>query len=273
MFRRIIIVTCAALLFAAAVLPDALAADAPALYLDGERIDDSGISFIENGTTFVPIRVVSEALGASVVEWKDGAAHVSSTGLEITAEPNKDYFTANGRYFYVAGGIKTKNSRIMVPVRLLCRAFGASAEWNGKERAVYITTGGTAIESGETFYDESDFYWLSRIIHAEASGEILEGKIAVGNVVLNRVSSPLFPNTVHDVIFDKRYGIQFSPAYSGGLKLTPSEESEAAAKLALEQTDIVGDSLYFSASSIAASSWAGRNRPYVSQIGNHCFFA
>jgi N-acetylmuramoyl-L-alanine amidase len=53
--------------------------------------------------------------------------------------------------------------------------------------------GGGAIESGDTWYDEEDLYWLSRIISAEARGESLEGQIAVGNVVLNRMKSDRWP--------------------------------------------------------------------------------
>ena len=47
-----------------------------------------------------------------------------------------------------------------------------------------------------TSYSENDLYWLSRIIEAEASGESFNGKIAVGNCVLNRVKSSEFPNTI-----------------------------------------------------------------------------
>src|SRR5699024_12370625 len=69
---------------------------------------------------------------------------------------------------------------------------------------------------------------ISRLIYAESGNQPLEGKIAVGNVVLNRVASPLFPNTVADVIYQPN---QFSPAGSGHLSRTPNAESVVAAKL------------------------------------------
>lgn len=243
------------------------------IYVNGEEIDDGNISYLSAGTTYVPIREISNALGAERVEWTGGKATVKATGLELSAKPKQCYITANGRYLYLNGGCRMENGRVMLPVRLLCRAFGAEVKWDGGSRAVYITTTGKMIQSGSTYYDGDDLYWLARIIHAEASGESLKGKIAVGNVVLNRVKSPAFPNSVYAVVFDCKYGVQFTPAYSGSVYCTPSEESVIAAKLALDGADVAGNSLYFAASYVAASSWAGKNRPYICQIGNHCFYA
>ena len=64
----------------------------------------------------------------------------------------------------------------------------------------------SSVPHASAYYNSTDLYWLSRIISAEAKGEPLAGQIAVGNVVLNRTRSAAFPNTVKDVIFDKKYG-------------------------------------------------------------------
>jgi N-acetylmuramoyl-L-alanine amidase len=93
----------------------------------------------------------------------------------------------------------------------------------------------------------------------------------VGNVILNRVASPSFPNTIYDVIFDKKFGVQFTPAYSGSIYCKPSADSVIAAKIALEGYNTASGSLFFSSSSV--SCWASKNRPYVTQIGNHRFYA
>ena len=98
----------------------------------------------------------------------------------------------------------------------------------------------------------------------------LEGKIAVGNVVLNRVASPLFPNTVADVIYQPN---QFAPAGSGHLSRTPNAESVVAAKLCLEGANTAGNALYFVNPVTSPGSWASRNRPYVATIGAHAFYA
>ena len=105
-------------------------------------------------------------------------------------------------------------------------------------------------------------YWLSRIIYAESGNQILEGKIAVGNVVMNRVNSPKFPDNIYDVLYQKN---QFSPASSGSLKRTPNAESVIAAKLVLEGVEIVPGALFFNRAGMAC--YASRNRAYLTTIG------
>ncbi|MPM79138.1 hypothetical protein SDC9_126170 [bioreactor metagenome] len=99
----------------------------------------------------------------------------------------------------------------------------------------------------------------------------MNGKVGVGSVILNRVASPLFPNTIYDVIFDARGGsYQFSPARSGVINREPNAESTIAAKLCLDGAREAGGSLYFNA--VGLSCWASRNRTLVTTIGNHSFY-
>ena len=101
-----------------------------------------------------------------------------------------------------------------VPVSNLSRAFYLSY---AVSTTGSLSLSGTprAVVSGSAFYDADVVYWLSRIISAESRGEPLIGQIAVGNVVLNRVRSSAFPNTVWGVIFDRKWGVQFSPVSNG----------------------------------------------------------
>lgn len=118
-----------------------------------------------------------------------------------------------------------------------------------------------------------DIYWLSRIIEAEASGECYTGKVAVGNVIMNRVKSPDFPNTIYNVIFDSYNGIpQFSPVANGTIYNTPSSDSICAAKDAYNGSRPVGDALFFFNPDKAAASWIVNTRTYVTRIGNHVFY-
>jgi len=260
------------------LLLSAFTTDAP-LYtgvcVNGTDADPEKLAFAEDGSVWVSLRHVSEALGAAEITWEGGSqtACVKAEGLELTAAANAPYIIANGRYLYIENGCQTVDGRVMVPVKTLCTAFGADAQWDGESSSVIITSGSSPITSGDKFYSKTDLYWLSRIIHAEARGESFEGQIAVGSVVMNRVASEEFPDTVKSVIFDRRSGIQFSPAYSGSIYNTPYQSCVIAAKLALEGVSNVGDSLYFSLAKTASSSWAGRNCQYVGQIGNHVFYA
>ena len=72
---------------------------------------------------------------------------------------------------------------------------------DGTQSTIQITSGSGPILSGEQAYQADVVYWLSRIIYAESGHQPLDGKIAVGNVVLNRVASPRLPHSVHDHSF------------------------------------------------------------------------
>lgn len=123
-------------------------------------------------------------------------------------------------------------------------------------------------------YTENDLYWLSRIIHAEAAGEPYLGQVAVGNVVLNRVASNQFPNSVYGVIFDYHYHIpQFSPVQNGAIYQVPSKISIQAAKEALEGRWVVGSSTYFFNPDKAKGLWIVNHKNYVTRIGEHVFYS
>ncbi len=119
----------------------------------------------------------------------------------------------------------------------------------------------------------TNIYWLSRIIHAEAAGEPYNGKVAVGNVILNRVNSNLFPNTIKGVIFEYFQGIpQFCPVEDGTIYNTPSAESVQAAKDSLNGVRPAGTSMYFFNPDKASGSWIVNNKTYVKRIANHVFY-
>ncbi|WP_353095502.1 cell wall hydrolase [Tissierella praeacuta] len=128
--------------------------------------------------------------------------------------------------------------------------------------------------SSSKAYNQDDLYWLARIIEAEASGESYKGKVAVGSVILNRVNSKEFPNTVYGVIFEYYGKIpQFSPVAEGTIYNTPSEESIKAAKEAINGAKPVGNSTYFFNPAKAAGTWIVKNKTYVTKIGGHSFYA
>jgi N-acetylmuramoyl-L-alanine amidase len=158
-----------------------------------------------------------------------------------------------------------------VPASVLARALSLSAV--ADTAAVHISGAARPITPGAKYYADDAVYWLSRIISAESKGESLIGQIAVGNVVLNRVRSADFPNTIYSVIFDRKYGVQFSPISNGTIYDTPTATSILAAKICLVGFTVSDDVLYFLRPSASTSSWIVRTRPYKFTIGNHYFFA
>ncbi len=244
--------------------------------LNGSVLFSDVSAVLQNGTTYVPLRAFAEAFAESEVTWNasQGRAIVRSSGLTLDVQVGRQYMVANDRYFYMADSILVRDGRVLVPVRALSMAYGIDVQWNAAARTVILTGSGRPVQNGASFYDADSVLWLARIIHAESQGESLKGKMAVGNVVLNRVKSPSFPNTIYGVIFDQSNGPQFTPTANGTIYNTPGTESVIAAKMCLEGYTVVPDRcLYFLNPAIAASGWVTQNRPYVTAIGNHYFYA
>lgn len=244
----------------------------PAVYING--LEYTGNSFLYNSTTYVGIREYSMFMGAAGVDWNSAekTAVVKSDELTVSAKSGSNYVIANGRYLWAKDGIMIKDGTMYVPIRVIAKAFGCSVEWEQSTRTVYVSGGGGLL-SGSEYYRSDEVLWLSRIINAEAGNEPLNGKIAVGTVVLNRVASSQFPDTIYGVIFDTNCGIQFTPAANGTIYNEPNAESVIAAKLCLDGASVSDKVLFFMNGRIAQSTWISDNRPYVMTIGNHDFFA
>ena len=228
---------------------------------------------VRNNTSYVPLRAVTNLLyPRATVSWVNNEAVVTSSNLTLTAHPGECYLTANGRELYIKDGVKLINGSTMVPIRVLAKALGASVTWNSATDQVLVTRGSGTIIAGDQYYDSSSVYWLSRIIYAESGNEPFLGKIAVGNVILNRVKSTEFPNSIYDVIFDTKWGIQFEPVANGTIYNTPNEDCILAAKLCLDGASVVGNCLYFLDPLKAENLWTVKNCTYVATIGNHQFY-
>ncbi len=113
----------------------------------------------------------------------------------------------------------------------------------------------------------SDVYLLARVVHGEARGEPYLGKVAVAAVVLNRVKSASFPNTIAGVVYQAN---AFTAVSDGQINLTPDSESIRAARDAMNGWDPTGGALYYYNPAIATSSWI-YSRKVVAVIGKHYF--
>lgn len=112
---------------------------------------------------------------------------------------------------------------------------------------------------------------LQKIVMAEAEGEPYEGKVAVANVVLNRLRSANFPDTITDVIYQKH---QFSPVANGRLKrVQPNEETIKSVSAALHgQKEVKDDTYFFLSLKLAQDLTVHHSRTFVKKIGNHSFY-
>ena len=244
------------------------------LYKDGRQILKGQVADI-GGTVYVPVQRFADLFGSFKTVYTEATEQVVITGtnLSITVKVGDPYITVNERIFYTGKKVISLGGWIFVPLTSMCKALNATVNIRSGYYDAFITSGDvTGVKWGSAYYDATDLYWLSRIISAEAKGEPFAGQIAVGNVVLNRVRSSQFPNTVKGVIFDTKYGTQFSPVASGTIYQAPTASAVMAAKVCLEGYSLSTQMIYFYNPSIATSTWIGRTRPYIMTIGNHKFY-
>lgn len=229
--------------------------------------------FVYNGVYYIPFRAAAGMINGSSYSY-DSANRISTMrapGLEIVAGDGCFVTYANGRaLFNTVPNVIMSDGRLYIPANVFAKAVGMNLNiGNGK---VTVSGSYSPILRAENYYREDEVFWLARIIHAESRGESLLGQIAVGNVVLNRVKSAYYPNTIYSVIFDRKYGVQFSPILDGSIYNTPSYNATLAAKICLEGYDITGGAFFFLEPRLATSSWIPRTREYAFTIGNHDFY-
>jgi len=121
--------------------------------------------------------------------------------------------------------------------------------------------------SSNPSYSNSDVYLLARVIYGEARGESYTGQIAVGAVVMNRIKSSSFPNTISAVIYQP---YAFTAVLDGQINLTPDSRAISAAKEAMNGYDPTYGALYYYNPSTATSSWIFSRKTTV-VIGRHVF--
>ena len=128
------------------------------------------------------------------------------------------------------------------------------------------SSGGSSSSSG-TGSSSSDVYLLARCVYGEARGESYKGQVAVAAVVLNRVRSSSFPNTISGVIYQPG---AFSVVSDGQINLTPNDTALKAARDALNGWDPTGGCLYYYNPAKTSNKWI-LSRPIMMRIGNHVF--
>ena len=245
------------------------------IYVNGTEIASDVSPYAKNNTTLVPVRAICNAIGIDNILWDNGSKSVTVKGTSYIQ------FTVGQSYAYKDGGryslsvpTEIKNGRTMIPLRFLAEAFGADVSWDSVYNCVDIYKQGISVPQScrKNDYSKEEFEWLARIVSAESAGEPFSGQVAVANVVLNRVKSAEYPDTIYGVVFDTKHGTQFQPVANGTVYNVPSKTSVEAAKRAIMGENYVGDCLYFLNESTATNNWIVKNREYYTTINNHSFY-
>lgn len=245
------------------------------VYCDG-ILTDRG--YIRDGNVYISFDPFCSALGMSPVTEFDGAEFTMSCAMvELQAEAGKEYMTVNGRYVFTPGSFFTVGNEAYFPVSAAEYVFGTKITVAEDMSRVDLSADGLSVLSGGEHYytltyDSEDVFWLSRIIYAEATYQPLEGRIAVGNVVLNRVDCEDYPDNIYDVIFDDFGSVQFDPARDGTVFNKSDELSMVATYLALDGVNVVDDCMYFVNPDLGIDTWFRETLEFYRTIADHDFY-
>ena len=127
------------------------------------------------------------------------------------------------------------------------------------------SSSGSSGSSGSV--NSSDLNLLARLVYGEARGEPYKGQVAVAAVVLNRVKSASFPNSIAGVIYQSG---AFSVVADGQINLTPNENAYNAARDALNGWDPTNGCLYYYNPDKTSNKWM-LSKPIALRIGKHAF--
>ncbi len=232
----------------------------------GKVIHRNGVSllvdapaFIQNKTTYVPVRFASEALNYKV-GW-DPINYI------ISIEKKPVYVVEEGET------LSSISEKLSIPMEKL-------VEWNqletellsiGQElflEPVELTTVNELKAKAVIDYQKEEIEWLARIIFAEAQDEPFAGQVAVGAVIIHRAQDPRFPNSIKDVIFQPG---QFTPVRTGKIhNIVPDKSAYQAAEEAIMGNDPVVGALFFFNPKVSTSSFF-TDKVVIADIGNHRF--
>lgn len=120
-------------------------------------------------------------------------------------------------------------------------------------------------------FEERDLFY--RLVNAETEGEPYAGKLAVATVIINRMKSSEYPNTIRGVIMDKNWGYQFTPVIDGRINNPASVEAKRAVdEVIAGKRSFSSNVLYFVNPDKATNSWIMKNQTYFKTIGKHDFY-
>jgi N-acetylmuramoyl-L-alanine amidase len=180
-------------------------------------------------------------------------AHVRDLQSRLSS---RGYFSASVTGFY--GSITTE------AVRRFQRDYGLKPDGVAGPQTWAKLKRGSA---KKVSVNKKDIYILARLIHGEARGESFKGQVAVGAVVINRLHSPSFPDSITDVIFQPG---AFTAVNDKQYFLKPNQTAYRAALAAVKGMDPTKNSLYYFNPDIATSKWIW-TRPRTVKIGKHIF--
>lgn len=151
-----------------------------------------------------------------------------------------------------------------VPIEKQIKPRKAPSTTTKKTNKAKTSTTSASLPEG---YSQNDIRLMANAVYGEARGEPYTGQVAVAAVILNRVESPSFPNSISGVIFEPG---AFTAVSDGQIWLTPNERAKQAVLDAMNGWDPSGNAQYYFNPDTATSAWIW-SRPQIKRIGKHIF--
>jgi N-acetylmuramoyl-L-alanine amidase len=175
------------------------------------------------------------------------------------------------KYFQSEFGLKVDGivgSKTKLKLWQATKAWRPGADESGTANAQQNRTSTQAQSASNRLgLSETDIRYMANAVYGEARGEPYEGQVAVAAVILNRLKSSSFPNTIYGVIFEPG---AFTAVADGQIWLTPDEKAMKAVRDAINGWDPTGGCIYYFNPETATSKWIW-SRPQVKRIGKHIF--
>ncbi|MGM0378929.1 MAG: stalk domain-containing protein [Bacillota bacterium] len=218
--------------------------------LNGDYLKTSKPNILIKDKTYIIAKDFVNAIGEEII-W-------DSTKRDVIINFNKDklVFNVDKKNVFLNGkklssDIKPiiREDRTYIPLRYISEFFDFDVKWEQDSYNVVLEKDNLKINKkfiDNKHYTKEDIKWLSKIVDVESVDTSMPMKLGIANVVLNRVKSSRFPNSIKDVIFQVDVHVQFPPAHKEGFKNTkPSFKSIIAAKNALEGKNNIDNCLFF----------------------------
>ena len=196
------------------------------------------------------------------------AAHIVKGDTTANIKAVQQRLSNLGYYTYKVDGIW--GSRTTTAVKKFQKDYGLTADgvvgsWT--EKSLGVSLSGKSSGSGSSSASSSDLNLLAKCVYGEARGEPYTGQVAVAAVILNRVKSSSFPNSISGVIYQPG---AFTAVSDGQINLTPNSTALSAARDALNGYDPTYGCLYYYNPATATSKWIWSLQVTLS-IGRHNF--
>lgn len=216
---------------------------------------------------FIALGFVAVLVSAAFISWGNAEAAALRQGSSGALVRKVQIKLKNWGYY--SGSVDgIYGSKTVAAVRYFQRKNGLAADGIvGAKTAAAMGITLTSSSSSSGNASGNDLYLIARCVYGEARGEPYKGKVAVAAVILNRVKSSRFPNTVSGVIYQSG---AFTAVDDGQINLGTDDECLRAAQDALNGWDPTYGCVYYYNPSTATNKWI-RSRPVVVTIGKHVF--